>query len=71
MAAKKKRTVRRRRRRSQAMLGVPTKKDFQAVAGILCRHGASAALARDFADYFRGQNPRFDGDRFVTATQRC
>lgn len=70
--AKKKRIVRRRRRKSRgAMLGIPTKKDFQAVAGILCRHGASAAMARDFVAYFQDQNPRFQGDRFITATQRC
>lgn len=58
-----------KRRRTQ--LGEPTKKDFESMAKILCRHGASEALTRDIANHFGVQNPRFQSERFVAATKRC
>jgi hypothetical protein len=52
-------------------LGAVTKKDFQAMARILCAHGASTSLAAAVASYFGSQNPRFDELRFIRATQTC
>ena len=56
-----------------------TKKQFEAVAKILGKrlaekqhapigeYEAVEVLALDFASYFKTQNPRFDGDRFLGA----
>jgi hypothetical protein len=59
-----------------------TKKHFESIAAILARHktwaplGRSAkpvrgaivgSLARDLADYFATENPRFDRYRFLRA----
>ena len=60
-----------KKRRRATDLGAVTKKDFQTFAKILCRREASSGLVGDLADYFKGQNPRFDRDRFVRATQKC
>lgn len=60
-----------RKRRARVQLGVPTTKDFVAVSKILCRHGASDSMTRDFAALFASQNPRFDSERFVAATKKC
>lgn len=49
----------------------PSRKDFKAVADILCKHGASEGLAQALAFYFRAQNPRFNWSRFLAATKRC
>lgn len=54
-----------------SMLGEPTKKDFIAMAGIFCRHGASADLVGAVADHFARENSRFDRTRFVAATRKC
>lgn len=64
----KKRT---RSRRGLRGLGEPTKKDFQAMASILCQHRASSGLIGDIAGYFARQNSRFDAGRFVAATKTC
>lgn len=57
-----------------------TKKDFQAIAGILraraqATEGHEAretvyAVAGDLADYFADQNPKFDYGRFEAAVRR-
>ena len=66
----RKRTRRRRRAFGcGTMLGEPTKKDFEAMANILCRHNAPADFTNDIARYFGGQNPRFNEDRFVAAAR--
>jgi hypothetical protein len=59
------------RRSSRTLLGEPTKKDFEAMAGILCRRNADPELVHDIANYFGRQNPRFSADRFVAATRKC
>jgi len=41
------------------------------VADILCEHKASTKLVQAFATYFARQNPRFDVQRFATATRAC
>ncbi len=61
----------RRRRVALAGLGMVTKKDFQAVADILCNEGASKKMAGAFASYFARQNPRFSSERFVSAVLKC
>jgi hypothetical protein len=58
-------------RRKRRGLGEPTKKDFVAMADILCRHRASSGLVSDMASHFKAQNPRFDAGRFVAATKSC
>lgn len=62
---------RKKRGRSLRGLGEVTKKDFNAFASILCRHGASEGLVSDLSRYFRSQNARFDTDRFERATRTC
>lgn len=59
-----------KRRRSRA-LGEPTKKDFQAIAQILCEHDASEAMVGAFSRHFHAQNPRFDAGRFNAAVANC
>lgn len=61
----------RKRRRRAVNLGAVTKKDFMALSKIMCHNGASESLIRGVADYFKEQNPRFDRERFVRATQKC
>ncbi len=61
---------RKRRRTKVAELG-QTRKDFVAVANILCHHDASAGLREAFADHFQERNPRFDKGRFLSATRKC
>lgn len=62
-------------RRKQAQrsrgLGEVTKKDFVALAYLLCSHKASTPLVEDMATYFKQQNQRFDIGRFVAATKSC
>lgn len=62
---------RRRRSRGLGGLGEPTKKDFIAIADLLCNHRASSELVHGFANHFARQNPRFDVSRFVAATKSC
>jgi len=52
-------------------LDAVTKKDFTAIADILCQHDARASMVGDVADYFKTQNPRFNRDRFVEAVRTC
>ncbi len=60
----------RRIRMSAGLAGV-SKQDFEAVAKIFCRHQVPEAVARDLANYFGNQNPRFNSERFVAATRKC
>lgn len=69
MATQRKR--KKTRRSGLRGLAEVTKKDFVAIASILCRHGVTSDVAGDFAAYFRSQNPRFDERRFVEATRKC
>ena len=48
-----------------------TKRDFVAIAQILCEERASTNLKERLAGYFRSQNPRFDTARFMRATNAC
>lgn len=57
----------RKRRRPTYALGMPTTKDFVAIAGILCRNKASAGLVSDITQHYAAQNPRFDSGRFTDA----
>ena len=57
-------------RRSTGLKGV-TKKDFIAMADILCHTKASARTVNELSSYFKSQNPRFDTGRFKTAAKSC
>lgn len=60
-----------KRRKSTGLAGV-TKKDFIAIAKILCENGASSMIATEMALYFKSENPNFDNARFWTAaTKGC
>jgi len=52
-------------------LGEVTKRDFVAIAEILCEEKATGKLKDRLAGYFRSQNSRFDTERFLTATRAC
>ena len=52
-------------------LGEVTKRDFVAIAEILCEEKATGKLKDRLAGYFRSQNSRFDTGRFLTATRAC
>jgi len=52
-------------------LGEVTKRDFVAIAGILCEEKAATKLKERLAEYFRSQNARFDTGRFMRATESC
>lgn len=56
-----------KRKRSGTLSGVPTQKDFQATANILCAHLAPEPLVEAFSNYFKGENPRFRADLFKKA----
>lgn len=60
-----------KKRRKQRGLGEPTKKDFVALADLLCNHRVSSELVHGVANYFARQNPRFDTSRFVSAANSC
>jgi len=60
-----------RRRRMRTNLGEVAKKDFIEIAKVFCRHSVPDAAARDLADYFGRENPRFQRDRFIAATKKC
>lgn len=62
----------RRKRRGLSGLGEVTKKDFVAIAKILCENNVPSMVATELAMYFKSQNPRFDNARFWTAaTKGC
>ena len=63
--------MRKHRARRRTNLGEVTKRDFIAIAEILCAERASTAISSRLASYFKSQNPRFDAGRFVKATQSC
>lgn len=56
----------RKSRRSRG-LGEVTKKDFVAIANILCRSKVKPSVIDSFNDYFGGQNLNFDRKRFTAA----
>ena len=60
-----------KRKRKTRTLGEPTKKDFVALADLLCNHRASSELVHGVANYFARQNPRFDASRFTAAASSC
>lgn len=62
---------RRRKRIKTEELGEVSKKDFVAIAEILCETDASRDTRDGLARYFKTQNPRFDRDRFLRATEAC
>jgi hypothetical protein len=48
-----------------------TKRDFIAIARICCETDAPRETSEQLASYFRSQNPRFDPERFLRATEAC
>jgi hypothetical protein len=48
-----------------------SKRDFVAIAEILCEEKASTPLKERLAGYFRSQNLRFDTQRFLRAANNC
>lgn len=63
--------TRRRTRPTACNLGEVTKKDFTAIAEILCEENAAKPLKERLAGYFKSQNSRFDIERFMRATESC
>lgn len=59
-----------RRRRSFKLKGV-SKRDFVAIANVLCVNDASNRVVRGLGGYFKSQNPRFDESRFEHAATTC
>lgn len=59
-----------RKRKMSANLGEVTKKDFVAIANILCGSGAPEGTVEALGNYFASANPRFDRARFERAS-RC
>jgi len=59
-----------KRKRTRSTLGATSKKDYVAIAGILCRNSASPALVKDMADYLGAENPLFKHGTFV-AHAKC
>jgi hypothetical protein len=51
--------------------GEVTKRDFTAIAKICCETDTPRETSERLAGYFRSQNPRFDRDRFLRATEAC
>ena len=66
-----KRTVTTEKEIKAGPLAEVTKRDFVAVAEILCEERAPDRLKQRLASYFRSQNPRFDEGRFMRATDAC
>lgn len=62
---------RRCRRTKAGPLAEVTKRDFVAIAEILCEERAATKLKERLAGYFRSQNARFDTERFMRATESC
>jgi hypothetical protein len=44
-----------------------TKKDYIRAAKIIKAYGSQAKMIEAFVEFFAGENPRFDVDRFVDA----
>lgn len=48
-----------------------SRKNYEAIAGIISksegRYGTLWEIAKDLADYFEGDNPNFDRERFLKA----
>lgn len=44
-----------------------TSKDYIKAAQIIREHGSSVELIEAFVEFFAGDNPRFDVDRFIEA----
>ena len=63
--------TKRRTRTTTCNLGEVTKKDFVAIAQILCEEKAATPLKERLAGYFKSQNSRFDTGRFMRATESC
>jgi hypothetical protein len=63
--------TRRRKQRKHSNLGEVTKRDFVAIAKILCTEGVSQRTKQRFASYFGSENPRFNESRFLAATNSC
>jgi len=59
------------KRRRRRVLAAPSKKEFEFVAQILCRHNATGPMVDDFATYFGQTNPRFNRQKFVGAVLKC
>lgn len=53
----------------QTLAMAVSRRDFEAIAGILQQNGADPGLAQQIADYFQTQNPNFDNQRFMDASQ--
>ena len=63
--------TKRRARTISGCLCEVSKKDFVAIAEILCEEKAATPLKERLAGYFRSQNPRFNTTRFLRATESC
>lgn len=63
--------TRRRTRTRTCNLGEVTKRDFTAIAKICCETDAPRETSERLAGYFKSQNPRFDRERFLRATEAC
>ena len=63
--------TKRRKRQKHFILGEVTKKDFVAIAKILCTEGVSQRTKERFARYFGSENSRFNESRFLAATNSC
>lgn len=55
----------------KSSLGAVTKKDFMAIADVLCETGANKRTVEGLSRYFRSRNPRFNPSRFKAATRAC
>jgi hypothetical protein len=44
-----------------------TKKDYIRAAGIIRSHGSPEKMIEAFVEFFAGDNPAFDVDRFIDA----
>ena len=64
-------TMRRCRSIKAGQLAEVTKRDFVAIAEILCEEKAATNLKERLAYYFRSQYPRFDTERSMRATKTC
>jgi hypothetical protein len=48
-----------------------SRKHFQAVAEILGKNNASGEMVEEFIDYFRTENPLFQGGKFWDAVRKA
>jgi hypothetical protein len=47
-----------------------SKKHYEGFAKLFARHNAKAEMVEDFIDYFREDNPLFEGGRFWEAIKK-